>query len=215
MKIKWLGHSCFLITSEQGVRIITDPYKMGGDIKYTPTDRTADIVTVSHDHSDHNEVSWVTVNPEIFKGKSPKSIKGIQFRGVATFHDKAGGGQRGSNMVICFSVDGIRLCHLGDLGHRLDSIQIKEIGEIDVLLIPVGGHFTIDADTAAQICEDLRPRVIIPMHFKTPKLNFPISGVDDFLAGKEHVNKSDASEVEFKAGHLPEFTQIMVLRPSA
>ena len=215
MKIKWLGHACFLITSEQGVRIITDPYKMGGDIKYTPTDRTADIITVSHDHFDHNEVSWVSGIPEIFKDKSPKDIKSIQFRGVATFHDTSGGGQRGPNTVICFSVDGVRLCHLGDLGHRLDSKQVNDIGEIDVLLIPVGGHFTIDANTATQTCDDLKPKVIIPMHFKTPKLDFPIAGVDDFLVGKKNVSKPDTGEVEFKAGQLSEVTQIVVLKPAA
>ncbi len=215
MKVKWLGHACFLITSGDGLKIITDPYVQGSGLKYSPIDESADIVTVSHDHFDHNNVAAVKGNPEVVKGSGTKTVKGIQFKGVATHHDEAKGSQRGDNVVFCFSIDGIKVCHLGDLGHRLSKQEITEIGAIDILLIPVGGFFTIDAKTASQVCEDLKPKVIIPMHFKTAKcVDFPITQVDDFLAGKPNVKRLNSSETDFKASQLPETTEIVVLQPA-
>lgn len=214
MKIKWLGHACFLITSENGLRIITDPYVQESGLNYSPIDETADIVTVSHDHFDHNNVSAVKGKPEVVKGSGVKTVKGIQFKGVATYHDEAKGSQRGENVVFCFSIDGVKICHLGDLGHRLNRAEITEIGDVDVLLIPVGGFFTIDAKIATETCKDLQPKVIIPMHFKTPKCDFPIAQVDNFLAGKSDVRKLSSSEVEFKASEMPQTTTIVVLQPA-
>lgn len=215
MKVKWLGHACFLITSDSGLRIITDPYIQGSGLNYSPIDESADIVTVSHDHFDHNNVSAVKGNPEVVKGGGTKTVKGAQFKGVATYHDEAKGSQRGNNVVLCFSIDGISVCHLGDLGHRLSKEEIAQIGIVDILLVPVGGFFTIDAKVASQICEDLKPKVIIPMHFKTPKCDdFPISPVDDFLAGKPNVKRLNSSEANFKASELPKTTEIVVLQPA-
>lgn len=215
MKVKWLGHACFLITSESGLKIITDPYIQERGIKYSPIDESADIVTVSHDHFDHNNVAAVKGNPEVVTGSGTKTVKGIQFKGVATHHDETKGSQRGDNVVFCFSIDGIKVCHLGDLGHRLSKQEITEIGAVDILLVPVGGFFTIDAKTATQVCEDLKPKVIIPMHFKTAKcVDFPITQVDDFLAGKPNVKRLNSSETDFKASQLPETTEIVVLQPA-
>lgn len=214
MKVKWFGHACFLIASESGLKIITDPYVQGSGLKYSPIDESADIVTVSHDHFDHNNVSAVKGNPEIVKDSGTKTVKGVQFKGVATYHDEAKGSQRGDNVVFCFSLDGVRVCHLGDLGHRLSKEEIVAIEPVDLLLVPVGGFFTIDAKVASQVCEDLKPKVIIPMHFKTSKCDFPISPVDDFLAGKSNVRKLNSSETDFKASELPKATEIVVLQPA-
>ena len=214
MKVKWLGHACFLITADNGLKIITDPYIEGSGLKYSPIDESADIATVSHDHFDHNNVSAVKGKPDVVKGSGTKTVKGIQFKGVATYHDEAKGGQRGDNVVFCFTVDGVNICHLGDLGHRLSKEEIAQIGDIDVLLIPVGGFFTIDAKVASQVCEDLKPKVIIPMHFKTPRCDFPITEVDDFLTGKSNVKKLNSSEVELKATTLPTTAEILVLQPA-
>lgn len=214
MKLKYLAHACFLITSEAGLRIITDPYVAGGNIKYAPITDAADIITVSHDHSDHNAVSSVRGTPETFTGSGQKNIKGIQFKGIATYHDDSEGSQRGNNSVICFSLDGIRVCHLGDLGHRLSREQLNEIGEPDLLLIPVGGFYTIDAENATQICDELKPKIVVPMHYKTPKIDFPIASVDDFLKGKKNVNRPDSSETELRANELPDTTEIVVLKPA-
>jgi L-ascorbate metabolism protein UlaG (beta-lactamase superfamily) len=208
-----LGHASFLITSDTGTKIITDPYATAADLKYGGITESADIVTVSHDHSDHSNVATVRGKPEVVRGIGATKAKGIEFKGIASHHDEAGGSKRGKNTIFCFEVDGIRVCHLGDLGHRLSDKQVSELGGVDILLIPVGGYYTIDAKVATQVCDQLKPKVIIPMHFKTDKCGFPITGVGEFLRGKEAVKKLNASEVEFKQEELPTTTQIIVLQP--
>jgi len=212
MKIKWLGHASFLITSDTGTRIITDPYTTNDRILYDDINESADIVTVSHEHGDHNNVAAVQGNPEVVR--STTEAKGIKLRGISAYHDEAGGSQRGSNTIFCFDVDGVKVCHMGDLGHPLSNEQIAELGEVDVLLIPVGGFFTIDAKTASQLCDQLKPRVVIPMHYKNSRCALPISGVDDFLQGKSDVTRLDSSEVEFSQAELSTNTRIMVLTPA-
>ena len=210
MKIKWLGHACFAITSDTGIKIITDPYITGSSLKYGEIRETADIVTVSHDHTDHNNVSAVRGNPGVVRGTA--ELKGIKFKGTHTYHDDTGGKSRGDNTILCFEVDGIRVCHLGDLGHQLSAQQVAEIGKVDISLTPVGGGPTIDAKVATEVCNQLRPKVIIPMHYKTDKCGFPALGVDKFLQGKEGISRPDVSEVEFKPGELSSSTQIIVLK---
>jgi L-ascorbate metabolism protein UlaG (beta-lactamase superfamily) len=212
MKLKWLGHSCFLITSETGLRIITDPYATVGGINYSPVNEAADIVTVSHDHRDHNNFAAVPGKPEVITSIGTKTAKGIQFKGIASHHDKSRGKERGANTIFCFTVDGINLCHLGDLGHDLSQEEIAQIGNVDVLFIPIGGLYTIDARVATKVIDDLKPKVVTPMHYKTPKCDFPIAGVEDFLAGKKNVKNLNSSEIEFKDGKLPEATEIVVLQ---
>jgi len=217
MKIKWLGHACFMITSDTGVRIIIDPYVAsyiaGGGPSYAEIEESADIVTVSHDqHDDHNNVAAVRGNPEVVRGAVTKEVKGIAFKGIPTYHDEAGGKLRGNNTIFCFEVAGIRVCHLGDLGHQLSDKQVADVGKVDILLIPVGGFYTIDAEVATEVCNKLVPKVIIPMHYKTNKCGFPIAGVDEFLRDKKDVGRLDTSEVEFKSGKLPASTQIIVLK---
>ncbi|MBA7487325.1 hypothetical protein ES708_13165 [subsurface metagenome] len=210
MKIKWLGHASFMITSDAGIKIITDPYKTSETVKYGRIEESADVVTVSHEHDDHNNAAAVRGNPEVIRGTA--RVKGIEFRGIPTYHDDAQGQQRGKNTIFCFEVDGIRVCHLGDLGHFLSDSQVAELGKVDVLLIPVGGYFTIDANAASKICDRLMPRVVIPMHYKTDKLDYPISGVDEFLRGKGNIVRLSADEAEFKQGELPAQTRIIVLK---
>lgn len=212
MKIKWLGHACFLITSEAGTSIITDPYATKEDLTYGAITESADIVTVSHEHGDHNNVAAVQGKPEVIRGIGTFKVNGIEFKGVPSYHDRTGGSQRGSNTIFCIEVDGIRVCHLGDLGHQLSGEQVAELGSIEILLIPVGGYFTIDARMATQVCDQLKPKVIIPMHYRTDKCAFPIAGVDDFLKGKERVTRLETSERNFKSEELPTGTQIIVLK---
>jgi len=212
MKIEWLGHASFMITSDTGIKIITDPYEPDERLKYGEIKESADIVTVSHEHGDHSNIGAVGGNPEAIRGTA--KVKGIEFRGISTYHDNAKGQQRGKNTIFCFEVDGVRVCHLGDLGHQLNDKQMAELGSVDILLIPVGGNYTIDAKVAGQLCERLKPKVIIPMHFKNDKCTFPIAGVDEFLQGKEGVSRLDASEVEFKQGELPVTTKTVVLKPA-
>jgi L-ascorbate metabolism protein UlaG (beta-lactamase superfamily) len=214
MKVKWLGHASFLISSDSGTKIITDPYPQGSGLSYAPVKVAADIVTVSHDHFDHNNVSSVPGKPEVITGSGIKKVKGIQFKGIAAHHDESQGKERGTNTIFCFSVDGVKLCHLGDLGHRLKKEQIEEIGDVDILFIPIGGVFTIDAKMASPVIDDLKPKVAIPMHCKTSKCNWPLNTIEDFRAGKKNVKNMNSSEIEFKAGKLPQTTEIIVLEPA-
>jgi L-ascorbate metabolism protein UlaG (beta-lactamase superfamily) len=199
MKLKWLGHSAFLITSSEGVTILTDPYKSGsyeGAVGYGEITDAADIVLVSHEHDDHNSTDSVPGNPVVIRGLGEHESRGIKFAGVGTYHDKSQGKERGKNTIFVFEVDGVRVCHLGDLGHTIDQETSSKIGKVDVLLVPVGGFFTIDAAEATAVTETLNPRVVIPMHFKTEKLGFPIAGVDGFLEGKQSVERRGSAEIE-------------------
>jgi L-ascorbate metabolism protein UlaG (beta-lactamase superfamily) len=212
MKIKYLAHAAFLITSESGVKIVNDPYTAGGGIKHGDIKETADVVTVSHEHGDHNNAGAIKGDPQVLREGG--SVKGLKFRAVTTAHDEKGGSQRGRNTIFCFTVDGVNVCHCGDLGHTLTEAQVKAIGKVDVLMIPVGGFFTIDAKNATKVGEQLGPKVIIPMHYKTEKLDFPIAGADEFTKGKANVTSVNGSEIELTAETLPAETQIMVLKPS-
>ena len=214
MKIKFLGHATFVITSDAGIRIITDPYETSPDLTYGEITESADIVTVSHGHFDHGNVAAVKGNPEVVRRAGRTKAKGIEVKGIASYHDNAKGRLRGSNIIFCFELDGVRVCHLGDLGHLLEGKQVEEVGTVDILLIPVGGYYTIDAKAATQVCSQLKPRVIIPMHYKTEKGLPEIAGVDEFIKGKNNVTRQDSSEVEFEQGELPATSQIIVLKPA-
>jgi L-ascorbate metabolism protein UlaG (beta-lactamase superfamily) len=211
MRIKWLGHASFLTTSDAGLKVICDPYSQGGGIDYGRIEESADIVTVSHKHSDHDNVAAVKEKPEVVDSPGSKKVKGIDFKGIATYHDETKGKQRGENVMFRFTIDGITICHLGDLGHDLDSVQVGEIGSVDVLLVPVGGFFTIDAKMATRVCEKIGPKVAIPMHYKTSKCGYPIAKVDDFLKDRKNVRRPGASEIEIKKEQLPSATETVVL----
>jgi L-ascorbate metabolism protein UlaG (beta-lactamase superfamily) len=202
MKIEFLGHAAFLITTSAGRKIVTDPYEpggFGGAIAYGPLKEAADFVTISHEHADHNYVKMVPGSPRVIRGTGEETHDGILFRALSTHHDKSRGAERGGNVVRVIEADEIALCHLGDLGHALAPEDATALGAIDVLLVPVGGTFTVDAKGATAIINRLRPRIAIPMHFRTPKVSFDIAPVD---------------EVEVNKDSLPEPTEIVVLEPA-
>ncbi len=214
MKIKWYGHAAFLVTSDQGVKIITDPYESGaygGQLSYGKIKDQADIVLTSHDHADHNDPKSLPGSPEIVKGSGSKTVKGLSIKGISTYHDPSKGSERGANTIFTFTVDGIKICHLGDLGHILNEKDLAEIGSVDILFIPVGGYFTIDSKEATRVAEQIKPKVLIPMHFKTEKCGFPITPVEDFLKGKSNTKRPKASEVAFEKKTLPQQMEILVL----
>ncbi len=216
MKIKWLGVACFLITSNKEQKIVMDPYEIDprGSIKHAPVTEYADIVTVSHEHGDHNHTSDLKGNPEIIRGVGKHLVKGIEFSGVGSYHDNVSGAQKGPNTIFCFTVDGIRVCHCADLGHTLNSDALKSIGHVDVLMFPTGGPpQTIDLDEAIALWDKMKPGVVIPMHFRNPKLSFPKYGTEDLLKIKPNAIQTGKSEVEFVAGKVPS-GQIMILEPA-
>lgn len=179
MRIKWLGHSCFKMSTKNGIRVVTDPFDDNVGYKL-PTVET-DIVTMSHGHYDHNFVDCVKGNFEIVNKVGNFYVKDIPITGVHTFHDEEDGQKRGDNIIYIFEMDGVRVCHLGDLGHVLTPAQIEMIGEVDVVLIPVGGVYTLDAERAAEVVHQLKPSIVIPMHYKTPVLKFQLDTVDKFI----------------------------------
>lgn len=207
MELKWHGHACFEITDEEGTVIVTDPYD---DIGYPMPELTADIVAVSHGHHDHNNVAAVEGGPEVVMGAGEQICRGIRFFGVETHHDTTGGAERGENTIFLFDVDDLRFCHLGDLGHVLTESQVKSVREkeIDILFIPVGGVFTIDAEGANEVLKQLEPKIAVPMHYKTPPLRLNIQKEDKFLEGKRKVRR-EKKLLLHKAG-LPEAQEIIV-----
>lgn len=209
--VKWLGHSSFLIRTAHGLKIVTDPFD--NTVGYPMPDETADICMVSHDHFDHNCVSIIKGSPQVVKGTGEKEAKGIRFKGVASHHDEKGGKERGENTIWTFELGGIRFAHVGDLGIELDDSQKQQIGAVDVLFVPTGGFYTIDAPTASKVVDALNPKVVIPMHYKTAFLgdNFPLSGVDEFLKGKENVIRVGDNSASFSKDQLPDKTTIYVL----
>ncbi len=214
MKIKWYGHAAFLLTSDQGVKIITDPYESGaygGQLAYGKIRDQVDIVLTSHDHADHNDTKSLSGSPQIIKGSGTATAKGISFKGIATYHDPSRGSERGANTIFTFSVDAMKICHLGDLGHTLSEKELAEIGPVDILLSPVGGYYTIDPKEATKVAEQIKPKVFIPMHFKTAKCGFPIAPVEDFVKGKSNVKRPKSSEVTLEKATLPEQMEIVVL----
>lgn len=172
MKLTWLGHACFLL-EQDGYRLILDPY--AGVAGYPDLRAEAHEVLCSHGHFDHHAVEAVTLLPA---RESPFTV-----RTVETFHDPEGGALRGSNTVHVLSAGGVTLAHLGDLGHRLSEEQLAAIGPLDAALVPVGGTYTLDAREAKAVCEALRPRCVIPMHYRHGPYGLPeVAGVEDFLA---------------------------------
>ena len=204
MKIKWNGHSCFTITASDGTTVVTDPYEPGaydGAVAYGPVDDRADVALVSHDHADHNYLQGLPGSPQVLKGSG--KVRGIEVTAIATHHDESGGAERGDNKVFAFTMDGIAVCFVGDLGHQLSSDQIETIGAVDLLLVPVGGTYTVDAEGAAKVVESLKPRLVIPMHFKTEKCELPISEVDGFLTEMKNIKRLEESEIELTPEKIP------------
>lgn len=213
MKVQWFGQAAFLLTSEKGVRVICDPFNpaMGlGEIT-----ATADVITISHEHGDHNYTTGIKGNPQILRGVGLQMGKGIQFKGIASFHDKEQGSKRGHNTIFCFSLDGIRICHLGDLGHLLSKEQEAEIGKVDLLLVPTGGRATIDPAEATELVARLKPSIAVPMHYKLGNSPMPFATADDFVANKTNITRLDVGTFEVKKDKLSATTQIVVLKPSS
>jgi len=208
MDITWLGHSCFRIKGSHAT-VITDPYPPS--LGYSLGKPTAHIVTVSHQHEGHAYIQGVGGDPKPITGPGEYEIRGVLVIGLATFHDAERGRKRGKNTVYIMEVDEVSVCHLGDLGHALTADQIEEIDNVDVLLLPVGGVSTINAPLAAEVVRRLEPKVVVPMHYKTPAISRQLESVEKFL--KEiGVNQLDPQpKLSFTKSSLPTSTQVFLL----
>ncbi len=188
MQITWFGRACFELVTKSGTVVICDPYHpLTG---YDAHPRKADIVTISHEHGDHNYLGWIEGKPEVIRGAGECTVKGVKVTGVESFHDDSGGAQRGPNTVFLIEADDLRVCHLGDLGHEPDEALYQKIGKPDVLFVPAGGYFTLEPFRAAAVAEHTGAKLIIPMHYKTGAKDEPISDASAF-AGKLGAEKRE------------------------
>lgn len=196
------------MTASDGTKILTDPFDKS--VGYPIPETEADIVTTSHNHFDHNYTEAVKGAYTLFNSSGVHDARGVRITGISTYHDIAGGAKRGGNIVFIYEVDGLRICHCGDLGHVLTGSQADLAGKIDILMVPVGGNFTINARQALEVVEQLKPKVVIPMHFKTDFMDFPIEKADVFLklAGKPW--KAQKGEMEITAQNIDETTEIIL-----
>ena len=224
VNITWFGQSTFLMSTGDGVKVLMDP--VNPQMVKVDLSESIDLVTVSHEHGDHNYVALAKGNPTVIHGldksefaKVDEVFKGIHVRTVQSFHDKQEGVQRGKNAIFIFELPGLKVVHLGDLGHLLNESQIKAIGTPDILMIPVGAGPTIDIQTALEVIKQLNPRVLIPMHYSpanAPAGGFRLGTVEDFIKALNNtydVRYSGHSE-KFTAGKLPVKTTIYVMKLS-
>ncbi len=208
LQIRWHGHSCFEITND--TTIVTDPHD-GKSIGIPAPNVLADIVLISHDHYDHNSSKSVEKNDtKIITDPRKRTLSNVIINGFESFHDESNGDKRGSNIIYKFICDDISFCHLGDLGHVLDEKTIQQIGNVDILFIPVGGTYTIDGRKAWEIISKIMPKITIPMHYKIEGLSLPIAGIDDFLSGNGKKVLKVGNEIDIEKEELPQEPELWI-----
>ena len=214
MKIEYLGHSCFKLTESTGTSIVCDPYEssVGFEMKKVH----ADAVTVSHGHFDHNHIKAIQGKPVVLDKECSHDLPGVEIDSIKSFHDRQRGKKRGENLIFKVRMDGIDICHLGDLGEDCSSELIDLLLPVNVLLIPVGGTYTINAEMAKEYVDRIMPDIVIPMHYKCRDCKLDISKVDDFieLFDEECVEESEGSELELMRSDFDGETKVIVLERS-
>ncbi len=216
INLTWYGQAMFKLQVANGPTILMDPVAGTMGYKVTPMEGI-DVVTVSHEHADHNNVALAKGSPKILRGlanndwaKVDETVKGVRIRSIPVYHDDTQGSARGKNAVFAFEANGLRIVHLGDLGHQLSADQVAAIGPVDILMIPVGGLYTIDAAGATKVVDALKPKAVIPMHYKTPPLQLGLAPVDAFVLGKSYQMLTD-NQITFSSALLPKNTTIYQL----
>ena len=211
MKIQYLGHSCFKLTESTGTTIITDPY---GDIGYKlPENLTADAVTVSHNHYDHNNAKAIAGKPKIISKAGLYELPGVEIEGTKSYHDTEEGRLRGENVIFKFRMDGLDVCHLGDIGEECTADLIEMILPVNILLIPVGGNYTIDADQAKEYVDRIMPDIVIPMHYKSRHNTIDLEKAQGFLDlfDEEDVDVCRKDVLEFSREDLTDESTKVIL----
>lgn len=211
MNLEWIGHSCFRMTAENGTTVITDPYddSVGIDMP----ELRADMITMSHDHHDHNCTERIAGSPVILRGTEPGAAGGVETEAYASFHDGERGARRGPNAVRVFRIDGLKVVHMGDQGCMPDEEVLRAIRGADVLLIPAGGTYTVDAQGAWAIVERVRPACVVPMHVKTRRCGYPIAPVSAFLRAMNAEGTAPVSHARILPGGVPE--GVLLMQPQA
>lgn len=214
MDITYLGHSSFRIKGKNAV-VVTDPYALEKTGMKFPKHIAADIVTVSHDHPDHNALHQIEGNPYVIQGPGEYEVKGVGVIGTGTFHDEEKGAKRGKNIVYRIEIDGVSIVHLGDLGHTLSSPEVDALDGVDVLMIPVGGVYTIDAAAAVSVINEVEPSIVIPMHYKHPDMTGDtFAGLATLQMFLKEIGKEDVvsqPKLSISKDKIPEQMQVIVL----
>jgi len=217
-KIYWAGQSCFQIdvsnSRDHSAEIVIDPFDEETGLKLP--NLSADILLVTHDHHDHNNVSGVKGTPFLVSGPGEYEVKEVFIQGIPSFHDDKEGKERGKNTIYVIEAEDMRFCHLGDLGQKqLTDEQLEKIDAVDVLMIPVGGEYTIDSSEAQKIIGQIEPKIVIPMHYSLPKLKMKLDDVSKFLKtmGKPSVAPQDKLLVKESTMPKEGAMEIVVLQP--
>jgi L-ascorbate metabolism protein UlaG (beta-lactamase superfamily) len=206
LQIRWHGHACFEITND--LTLVTDPHD-GKSIGIPAPTVSGDIILVSHDHYDHNSVKSVEKEgSRVVTDGRKRNISDIEIYGVDSFHDEAKGAKRGNNIMYKFTINDIKFCHLGDLGHDIDDDVVNEIGDVDILFVPIGGTFTVDDEQAWNVINKIKPRIVVPMHYKIGGLSLPIAGIDTFLEQAKHKVIHVGNEIDIEKDDLPKEPEI-------
>jgi L-ascorbate metabolism protein UlaG (beta-lactamase superfamily) len=217
MRLRYLGHAAFELELADGRRVVFDPYESGsydGALAYGPIEGAYDIAVVSHDHPDHRFEGVVSRAGVVWAEAGETDIDGIKITSIRTFHDETEGSERGSNLISIVEADGLRVAHLGDLGHAISKADVPVLDGVDVMILPVGGYFTIDSAAAKAIVDEFQPKITIPMHYKTERCGFPIAPVDDFTSLMGEFDDGGGSELDLGTGSLPAEAKVIVLDPA-
>ena len=208
MKLEWIGHSCFRMTAADGTVVVTDPYDAKTGYEMIPL--RADLVTMSHEHGDHNCEEMLVGSPKVVHGDQSAQVGGVSTHAAMSWHDDAQGKKRGPNALRIFAIDGLKVVHMGDQGCMPDENALAAIAGADVMLIPCGGFFTVDAAGAKAIVDAAKPRLVVPMHVRLKKGGFPlISTVKPFLELMGEPDAQAVAELTLAAGEIPQGVRLM------
>lgn len=206
MQIQYYGHSCFKLTTKpagratEDIAVFFDPFDK--EIGLRPPQGQADVVFVSHDHHDHNNVSAIKGEPVVIDAPGEYSVKGINVIGTDSFHDNVEGAERGHSTIFILEVEDLKICHLGDLGCDLSGKQLEEIDGVDVLFIPVGGKYTLDGKKAAELVRKVEPAIVIPMHYKIPGSTVDVDDEKVFCSAMGNCPKEKTAKLNIKKKDL-------------
>lgn len=212
MELVYLGHSAFRLRQARGITLVTDPYDKLGKIRMRPV--KAEVVTFSHKHHDHSNLARVKGEPFVIAAPGEYEIAGVRVTGLPSFHDNKKGNKRGKNNIFLIKIDELKIAHLGDLGDQPSERIIEEINDVDVLLVPVGGVYTIDSSEAIKLTKEIQPKMVIPMHYKVEGLGKgfkELEGPEAFLKGLG-VKQHSEEKLMLKKGSLPEEMEAVLLK---
>ena len=213
MDVTWLGHGCFRLRG-RGAAVVTDPYPPAIGLKLARMD--AESVTISHEHDNHNFTQVVRDGAYEIRGPGEYEVAGVSVIGIPTYHDAEKGAKHGRNTVYLIEIDDVRVCHLGDLGHKLDDAESEAVASPDVLLVPVGGRATMTAAQAAEVVRQLEPRYVVPMHYAISGLKLELDPIDRFLKEMGVTSAEPQPKLAVQKSSGAEYdTKVVVLEPKA